>query len=327
MYIFLSIKCRFNCGWSASFVIVPFNRSLPVVSKDNWKKPFLGLFSEETSIGLKALQLSPNSTAPGDSVTYSGKFLPKWSRSTICPYVNSVFKRQTNIERVHHSRQASGSRHSFINQTNSFFPSKSDVLRKPFLCWYSWCIEWSHSCSWAPLCSPHVREFGLRNLRIRSFCLWNPKSGNFAGGIRNPTNDWNPESKFHWQRSQKPVSEIRNLSRGIHNLMRPFGFLHWANIIICIWVKVTVILLCIPKVVCFTFCLPRYFFLIGAPCGCLQKEKKKNPGHIDLSYTPNSPYQSIWMNWLLSSKTWTFSLFSSEVLRPGSDAVLFMSRT
>ena len=24
--------------------------------------------------------------------------------------------------------------------------------------------------------------------------------GKFASGIRNPTNDWNPETKFHWQR-------------------------------------------------------------------------------------------------------------------------------
>ena len=51
------------------------------------------------------------------------------------------------------------------------------------------------------------------NKGIRKFCLWNPKprktlfvkSGivdvgirNTAQRIRNPTKDWNPESKFHW---------------------------------------------------------------------------------------------------------------------------------
>ena len=33
--------------------------------------------------------------------------------------------------------------------------------------------------------SPHVRESGFQN--PRNFCFWNP----------DPTNDWNPESKFH----------------------------------------------------------------------------------------------------------------------------------
>ena len=48
--------------------------------------------------------------------------------------------------------------------------------------------------------------------KIRKFCLWNPKPGktlfvksgivdvgirNTAQRIRNPTKDWNPESKFH----------------------------------------------------------------------------------------------------------------------------------
>ena len=59
---------------------------------------------------------------------------------------------------------------------------------------------------------PHVREFGFRN--PGNVCLWNPESGKFcswnikksgilgfgmrntAQGIRNPTNDWNPESKL-----------------------------------------------------------------------------------------------------------------------------------
>ena len=41
-----------------------------------------------------------------------------------------------------------------------------------------------------------------------------------AQGIWNPTNDWNPESKFHSQPGDKdwnPVTEIRNPRRGIQN--------------------------------------------------------------------------------------------------------------
>ena len=71
---------------------------------------------------------------------------------------------------------------------------------------------WPTSKLSAPLVH-HVRESGFQNPGI--FCLWNPESGNFllvesgilglgirntAQGIRNPTNDCNPESKFHWQR-------------------------------------------------------------------------------------------------------------------------------
>ena len=58
--------------------------------------------------------------------------------------------------------------------------------------------------------SPHVRESGLRN--PRNFCSRNPQSEKFVlvgsellgfgirnpgQGIRNPANDWSPESKFH----------------------------------------------------------------------------------------------------------------------------------
>ena len=62
--------------------------------------------------------------------------------------------------------------------------------------------------------SPNIRESGFRN--VRNFCLWKLDFWalesriqlkesrilcfgirNTAQGIRNPTNDWNPESKFH----------------------------------------------------------------------------------------------------------------------------------
>ena len=43
-------------------------------------------------------------------------------------------------------------------------------------------------------------EFEILGFRIR----------NTAQGIRNPTKDWNPESKFHWQRIRVTVPRIRN---------------------------------------------------------------------------------------------------------------------
>ena len=49
--------------------------------------------------------------------------------------------------------------------------------------WKSWLVESGIMC------------FGIRNT---------------AQEIRNPTNDWNPEFKFHWHRIHNPVPEIRN---------------------------------------------------------------------------------------------------------------------
>ena len=53
--------------------------------------------------------------------------------------------------------------------------------------------------------SPRLRECGFRN--PINFCWWNPESGKLLAdsailgfGIRNPSKDLNPESKFHWQR-------------------------------------------------------------------------------------------------------------------------------
>ena len=62
--------------------------------------------------------------------------------------------------------------------------------------------------------SPHVKESGFQN--PGNFCIWNPESWKFllvesgilglgirntGVGIRNPTNNSNPESKFHLKRS------------------------------------------------------------------------------------------------------------------------------
>ena len=61
--------------------------------------------------------------------------------------------------------------------------------------------------------SSHERESGFKTPAI--FCEWNPDSGkillvesgilslgirNTAQGIRNLSNDWDPEYKFHWQK-------------------------------------------------------------------------------------------------------------------------------
>ena len=56
----------------------------------------------------------------------------------------------------------------------------------------------------------HARESGFRN--PGKFCLWNLESwalDSGAQGIRNPTKDWNPESKFHWQRVESSLKRGR----------------------------------------------------------------------------------------------------------------------
>ena len=74
-----------------------------------------------------------------------------------------------------------------------------------------------------------IRVSGFREIlacRIRdpaNFCcgIWNPRLWNSteytSQGIRNPTNDWNPESKFHWLKIRNPIPGIRNPLRGIRN--------------------------------------------------------------------------------------------------------------
>ena len=90
------------------------------------------------------------------------------------------------------------------------------------LAYYRKC-EAGHPSSQKVSHSHNVRESGFRNQW--NFCLWNPEiseivllvdSGilghgirNTAQGIRNPTDDWYPESKFHWQRRGKRYLESR----------------------------------------------------------------------------------------------------------------------
>lgn len=58
---------------------------------------------------------------------------------------------------------------------------------------------------------PHVGKSGLWNLG--KFCLLN-----WAQGIRNTPNDWNPESTFHWQGRQNPESWIQYLESRVQRV-------------------------------------------------------------------------------------------------------------
>ena len=55
--------------------------------------------------------------------------------------------------------------------------------------------------------SPNVRKWGILGFGIRNTAL----------GIRNPTNDWNPESKFHWQRLESSTCNPESTALGIQN--------------------------------------------------------------------------------------------------------------
>ena len=41
---------------------------------------------------------------------------------------------------------------------------------------------------------------------------------NWAQGIRNTLDDWNPESKFHWQGRQNPESLIQSQESRVHGV-------------------------------------------------------------------------------------------------------------
>ena len=89
------------------------------------------------------------------------------------------------------------------------------------------CIAASHS--------PHFLKVPKRNGAYHLIfqpqfpvfpCKWWVRLGfgvrTTAQGIRNPTNDWNPKSKFHWQR-------VRNGWNGIRNQRLSWISLHGAN--------------------------------------------------------------------------------------------------
>ena len=57
-----------------------------------------------------------------------------------------------------------------------------------------------------------MREIFPVESGILGFGIWNT-----ALGIRNSSNDWNPESKFHSQRIRNPEAGVRNPRSGIQN--------------------------------------------------------------------------------------------------------------
>ena len=69
-----------------------------------------------------------------------------------------------------------------------------------------------HSTSCKGIRIPEPGKFLLKKSGIPSFGIQNT-----AHGIYNTTNDWNPESKLHWQRIRNPVPGIRNQRCGIQN--------------------------------------------------------------------------------------------------------------
>ena len=72
--------------------------------------------------------------------------------------------------------------------------------------------------------SPHAREFWFKNPGISGNFFACGTGGilsfrirNTSQGMQNPTNDCNPESKFHWQKIRNPVPGTWNQWRGIQN--------------------------------------------------------------------------------------------------------------
>ena len=121
------------------------------------------------------------------------------------------------------------------NSSNRYFVEKlvklSQILcSEPFSTWY-----WhENSPSKDKTFKVHITP--CKVIRIPEpgkFCLWNPNSTvefvlveleildlgirNSAQEIGNPANDWNPESKFHWQGIGNSIPGIWNPQRAIQN--------------------------------------------------------------------------------------------------------------
>ena len=101
-----------------------------------------------------------------------------------------------------------------------------------------WNVESGKICLWNP--ESGIREkFACGILNPGKVCLWwNPESGksllvasrilgfrirNTAQGIRNPTNDWNPQSKSNWERLE--LSTWNPESTGVESRIKHYvGF-------------------------------------------------------------------------------------------------------
>ena len=119
------------------------------------------------------------------------------------------------------------------NSSNRYFIEKlvnlSQILwSKPFSAWYLH----ENSPSKDKAFKVHITPCKvIRFPESGKFCLWNPNSTvefvlveleildlgirNSAQEVRNPANDWNPESKFHWQGIWNSIPGIKNPQRGI----------------------------------------------------------------------------------------------------------------
>ena len=104
-----------------------------------------------------------------------------------------------------------------------------------------------HSLKKKNTVSPTVRDFQFENLG--NFYLWNPESGkvllvqsgflgfgirNTAQRIRNSTNDWNPESTFHWQRLEFRIHGVEFSTYGCFGFpgAKSFIALNWSYLLL-----------------------------------------------------------------------------------------------
>ena len=90
-----------------------------------------------------------------------------------------------------------------------------------------------------------IREIFVCRIRnLRKFCLWNPESWvrgipNTDQGIRNPTNDLNPESKFLFQRLEsiyKGVGKLRKFVHKPHHSSESLAHFHYRT-----WISISYI--------------------------------------------------------------------------------------
>ena len=78
-----------------------------------------------------------------------------------------------------------------------------------------WAVRLSSMCCHVNLFSHHVRESGFRKFLLLKSGILGFGIRNTAQGIRNPTNNWNPESGI-----QVPMTTIWNLVTGTRNPRR-----------------------------------------------------------------------------------------------------------
>ena len=154
--------------------------------------------------------------------------VPRWSRKFKMLWMKMSGR---GIQRLF--REPQRTKEHIKNSSNRYFVEKlvnlSQILcSKPFSAWY---LN-ENSPSKDKTFKVHITPCKvIRIPESGKFCLWNPNSTvefvlveleildlgirNSAQEIRNPANDWNPESKFHWQGIRNSIPGIKNPQRGI----------------------------------------------------------------------------------------------------------------